>query len=82
MMQAATSKVENSGRGSSCKLKFIHAECHYTIITIIIQVFMLRVVMLRIFMLSVFMLSVFMLSVLAPFKGPCQAKMDINLKLI
>jgi len=49
------------------------AECIYAELSVII---------LSVVMLSVFMLSVFMLSVVAPFKGPCQAKMGINLKLI
>ncbi len=28
-IHAATSKVENSAQGSSCKLKFVHGPCHY-----------------------------------------------------
>ncbi len=28
-MDAATSKVENSAQGSSCQLKFVHAQAKY-----------------------------------------------------
>ncbi len=54
MTHAATSKVEYSAQGSSCKLKFVHGVTYKPFVF-------------GLFMLNVVMLSVIMLSVMAPF---------------
>ncbi len=73
-IHAATSKVENSAQGSSCKLKFVHGKSYaqHTGRVFYALLFMLTVVYaeyhkLSLYtILSVIMLNVVMLSVVAP----------------